>query len=77
VPAALVEYLYVTNPVEEELLTDPDFIELEAQALADAIVRYLSTDAEGSGFVEDQVGDQNIGGGGHRNDCIEPNLGLD
>ena len=76
VPAALVEYLYVTNPVEAELLADPAFIELEARALADSIVRYLSTSDEGTGFVIDQVGDQDIGGGGHRNDCVEPDLGL-
>lgn len=76
VPAVLIEYLYVTNPVEEELLADPDFIELEAQALTDAIVRFLSTADPGIGFVEDQVGDQDIGGGGHRNSCVEPDLGL-
>ena len=77
VPAVVVEYLYVTNPVEEALLADPEFIELEAQVLVDAIIRYLSSETTGSGFVEDQVGDQDIGGGGHRNDCIEPDLGLD
>ncbi len=77
VPAALVEYLYLTNPVEAELLADQAFIELEAKALTDAIVSFLSTSDEGDGFVADQVGDQNIGGGGHRNDCVEPYLGLD
>ncbi|MGI9615765.1 MAG: N-acetylmuramoyl-L-alanine amidase family protein [Acidimicrobiales bacterium] len=76
VPAALVEYLYVTNPVEEALLAESEFIELEAQALADSIIRFLSTQDAGSGFVDDQIGDQDIGGGGHRNDCIEPDLGL-
>jgi hypothetical protein len=69
VPAALVEYPYITNPVEEALLADEAFLEAEAQALVDAIVAYFSTDAEGSGFVRDQVGDQDIGGGGHQSSC--------
>ena len=76
VPAVVVEYLYVTNPVEEALLSDSEFIELEAQVLADSIIRYLSTQDPGIGFVRDQIGDQDIGGGGHQNDCIEPDLGL-
>ncbi|MDH3682851.1 MAG: N-acetylmuramoyl-L-alanine amidase [Acidimicrobiia bacterium] len=76
VPAVLVEYLYVTNPVEEALLADPAFVELEARALTVAILRFLSTDDEGTGFVADQVGDQNIGGGGRATDCREPELGL-
>jgi N-acetylmuramoyl-L-alanine amidase len=77
VPTALVEFLYVTNPVEEALLTDPGFVELEAQALTDAVVAYFSTDGAGSGFVADEVGDQDIGGGGRVQDCVEPYLGLD
>ncbi len=76
VPAALVEYLYVTNPVEEELLADPAFVQLEGRVLADAIARFLSTDDAGTGFVDDQVGDQDIGGGGHPTTCVEPDLGL-
>ncbi len=74
VPSVLAEFIYVSNPAEEELLLDPAFVEGEARALADSIVRYFGTEDEGSGFVQDQTGDQDIGGGGHADDCIEPEL---
>lgn len=74
VPAVLAEFLFVTNPSEEELLLDPAFIEKEAGALADAIILYFTTNAEGTGIVADQFGDQNIGGGGGRSGCIDPPL---
>jgi len=72
VPAVLAEFLYVTNPSEEELLRDPAFVTAEAQALTDAVVEYFSTDNQGTGFVEDQHDDQPIGGGGKPADCVEP-----
>jgi hypothetical protein len=72
VPAVLVEYLYLTNPVEEALLADPAFIDAEAQALADSIVAYFSTDAEGAGHVQTQVGHQDTGGGGGNRNCPDP-----
>ena len=77
VPAALAEFLYVTNPSEEELLMDPEFIAAEAAALADAIVTHFSSaQARGSGFVDDDRDDQPIGGGGRPSDCVEPDYGL-
>jgi N-acetylmuramoyl-L-alanine amidase len=72
VPAALVEYLYLTNPVEEALLADPAFVDAEAQALVDSIVAYFSTGAEGTGHVQTQVGHQDIGGGGSHRNCPVP-----
>ena len=74
VPAVLAEFLYVTNPAEEELLADPGFIEAEAGVLADAIVLYFTTRAEGTGHVADQFDDQPIGGSGGIDDCVEPEL---
>ncbi len=74
VPAALVEFLYVTNPSEEELLIDPAFVDAEAEALAEAITLYFSTQNEGTGFVKDQFGDQSIGGSGGARGCVEPKL---
>lgn len=75
VPAALVEFLYVTNPSEEELLMEPAFVEAEAKALAESIVLYFSsTDQKGSGHVKDQFGDQSIGGSGGARGCVEPKL---
>ena len=72
VPAALSEFLFITNPVEAELLADPAFIEAEARVLAEAITVYFSTDAQGTGFVADQFDDQPIGGSGGVNGCVDP-----
>jgi N-acetylmuramoyl-L-alanine amidase len=72
VPAALAEFLFVTNPSEAELLADPEFIEKEAGVLVDAIILYFTTDAEGTGFVQDQFDDQPIGGSGSIASCREP-----
>ena len=74
VPAALAEFLFVTNPSEAELLADPEFIEKEAGVLADSIILYFTTDATGTGFVADQFDDQPIGGSGSIASCIEPQL---
>ena len=77
VPAVLAEFLYVTNPSEEELLLDPAFVSAEADALVAAIVDYFSsTGNQGDGFVDDQFDDQPIGGGGRPDGCVEPDLGL-
>ncbi|MEL6983358.1 MAG: N-acetylmuramoyl-L-alanine amidase, partial [Actinomycetota bacterium] len=73
-PAALVEFLYVSNPSEEALLTSDGFLEAQAAALADAIVQFLGGQDGGTGFVDDQEGDQPIGGGGRIEDCVEPSL---
>ena len=52
VPAVLAEAAFISNAPEEALLADPAFQAVEAQALTDAIVRYVSTTDPGSGFVE-------------------------
>ena len=74
VPAALVEFLYLTNPHEAELLEDETYLDQQALVLADSITEYFSTSNEGSGFVRDQTGDQNIGNSGGKNQCAEPEL---
>jgi N-acetylmuramoyl-L-alanine amidase len=75
-PAALVEFLYLSNPSEEELLLSDGFLETEASVLADAIVQFLSGQDGGTGSVADQQGDHPIGGGGPVEDCIEPSLAI-
>lgn len=78
VPAVLAEFLYVTNPSEEDLLMDPAFVSAEADALVAAIVDYFSSSANtGGGFVDDQFDDQPIGGGGRPDGCVEPDYGVD
>lgn len=74
VPAVLAEFLYLTNPSEEELLADPAFVDKEAGVLADAIILYFTTEAEGTGHVADQFDDQPIGGSGGIESCVEPEL---
>ena len=77
VPAVLAEFLYVTNPSEEELLMDPTFVSAEAEALTKSVVDYFSSTANtGGGFVDDQFDDQPIGGGGRPDGCVEPDLGV-
>lgn len=49
VPSALVEAAYLSNPPEARLLADPTVQAVEARAIADGIVRYLTTDDPGSG----------------------------
>lgn len=74
VPAVLVEYLYLTNPAEEALLSDDNFLDAQAEALVDAIVAFFSSSDRGTGFVADQYDDQPIGGGGGADGCVEPDL---
>lgn len=75
-PAALVEFLYLSNPSEEALLMSDGFLEAEAAVLAEAIIAFLSGQDGGTGFVADQQGDQPIGGGGRIEDCVEPLLDI-
>ena len=49
VPSALVEAAYLSNPPEARLLADPTVQAVEARAIADGIVRFLTTDDPGSG----------------------------
>ena len=51
-PAVLVEYGYLSNPSEAELFATDDYIGIAAEATAEAIEAYLSTDRPGTGFVE-------------------------
>ncbi|MGB9792219.1 MAG: N-acetylmuramoyl-L-alanine amidase, partial [Thermacetogeniaceae bacterium] len=41
-PAALVEVAFLSNPSEEQMLVDPDFQNRAAQAIARAIIRFLT-----------------------------------
>jgi N-acetylmuramoyl-L-alanine amidase len=57
--AVLVEVAFITNPSEEEVLGDPEVVEAQAEAIARAAERFLTTEDQGSGFVEpdDEAGD--------------------
>lgn len=51
VVAVLAELGYISNRPEAELFTTPEYVNVSAEAVADAIVAYLETDAPGSGFI--------------------------
>ena len=74
VPAVLSEAAFISNAPEEALLADPAFQAVEAQALTDAIVRYVSTTDPGSGFVEPYPRTEPAGPGGGATGCEDPPL---
>ena len=74
VPAALAELAYVTNPPEEALLRTPEFQAVEGRAIAQALVRYLTTDDPGSGFVGPYDRSEPAGPGGGGDGCVDPRL---
>lgn len=74
-PAVLAEMSFLGNPEEVELLRSPDFLFAEAEAITEAIIRWFTTDEEGSGFVEPSFSLRSSGGGGGTSGCVDPDLG--
>lgn len=74
VAAALAELAFVSNPPEAELLTRPDVLKVEGEALARAILRFLNTSDAGSGYVEPYPRSSPAGGGGGSSNCADPPL---
>jgi N-acetylmuramoyl-L-alanine amidase len=73
-PAVLSEAAFLTNPPEEALLRTPAFQAVEAEALARAIVRFVTTADPGSGFVTPYARTQPAGPGGGPKGCVDPPL---
>ncbi|NNK91173.1 MAG: hypothetical protein HKO87_01970, partial [Acidimicrobiia bacterium] len=63
------------NPIELDLLGTRRFLVAEAQAIADAVVRWYSTSDPGSGFVEPSFTLSSSEGGGGLRGCEDPDLG--
>jgi N-acetylmuramoyl-L-alanine amidase len=74
IPAVLSEAAYVSNPAEADLLADPDVQAAEADAIARAVVRFLTTDDPGRGFVEPYPRGDEAGPGGGPTGCVDPPL---
>jgi len=74
VPAVLSEAAFISNPPEEALLADPGFQAVEAEALTKAIVRYVTTQDPGRGFVEPYPRTEPAGPGGGSDGCTNPPL---
>lgn len=75
IPAVLSEGAFITNPAEEALLADPTVQDAEGAAIARAIVRFVSTDDPGSGFIEPYPRTEPAGPGGGSDGCVDPPLG--
>jgi len=74
IPAVLSEAAFITNPPEEALLVDPAFQAVEAGAITRAVIRYVTTDDPGSGFVEPYPRTEPAGPGGGASGCVDPPL---
>jgi len=74
VPAVLSEAAFISNPAEELLLADPAFQSVEARAITEAIVRFVTTDDPGSGYVTPYARTQPAGPGGGSGGCTDPPL---
>lgn len=73
-PAVLSEAAFLANRPEADLLARQDVQQAEAEALARAVTRYLTTDAAGSGFVEPIPRASPGGPGGGADGCVDPPL---
>ena len=74
VPSVLSEAAFISNPPEEALLIDPAFQAVEASAFTRAVIRYVTTDDPGSGFVEPYPRSEPAGSGGGAAGCVDPPL---
>ena len=73
IPAVLIEAGYMTNPQEATLMDRTDYRQNEAQAVATAVKRYLTTTDPGSGFkVPNNRGFETGTGGGGFEGCTDP-----
>lgn len=73
--AVLAEMSFLGNAAEEELLNSQEFIDAEAQAIVDAIVRWFTSTDPGSGFVEPSFELRSDAGTGTLSGCTDPDLG--
>lgn len=75
VPAVLLEAGYMSNPPEAALMEKAEYRDVEAQAVANAVKRYLTTADPGSGFkIPNDRGVVQGTGGGNLTGCKEPKL---
>lgn len=74
VPAVLSEAAYLSNPAEDALLNTEPFRDAEAKAIADAFVRFVTTDDPGSGYAPTKLAATPAGGGGGTAGCVDPPL---
>ncbi|MGI8426144.1 MAG: N-acetylmuramoyl-L-alanine amidase family protein [Actinomycetota bacterium] len=72
VTAILAEMAFVSNPSEEALLGKEETRDLEAEAVAQAVTRFLGSKDPGSGFTTPYPRSAPAGPGGGRTGCTDP-----
>ncbi len=73
--AVLAEMGFLGNPEEIELIRTGELLPAEAEAIANAVIRWFTTDDPGSGFVEPSFSLTAAGSGGGIAGCEDPDLG--
>jgi hypothetical protein len=73
VVASLAELAFINNAPEAQLLARADVQQVEGEAVARGILRYLRTSDPGSGFTNPYARTTPAGGGGKAN-CTDPAL---
>lgn len=71
--SALAELSFISNAPEAALLARPDYDDVEGQAVARGILRYLRTNDPGSGYTTPYPRTTPAGGGG-KEGCVDPAL---
>jgi len=74
VPASIAELAFITNGPEADLLARPDVQQVEGNAVAAGILRYLRTSDPGSGYTEPYPRTTPAGPGGGSAGCVDPAL---
>ncbi len=72
VTTVLAELAFVSNAAEEAILRQNDVRQLEADAIARAVERYLSSKDPGSGFTTPYPRTAPAGPGGGTRGCVDP-----
>jgi len=67
----LTEAMFISTEAEANLLAQPDILETEAEALADALDRWFDTEDPGSGYLDGVVFDGDLGNGGGSRGCVD------
>ena len=71
---ALAELAYISNPSEAVLIGTSEYRQAAAEALAAAIIRYLTTDEPGAGFVDNPRLFNPSADTGGTGGCVDPPL---
>ena len=72
VPSVIVEGVYLSNESEEALLETPEFRQAYADAVYRGLVRFITTDDAGSGFVEVDPFTGRLSSGAPVRECTVP-----